>query len=76
MENTERYTPSLTLLSKMGVSLTAFHLEQKTAEFLLHRTSLELGRVTSRRNNPASGCCICARAPFCIPFTLPAPPVP
>ena len=47
MENTERYTPSLTLLSKMGVSLTVFHPEKETAEFLLHRTSLELGQVTS-----------------------------
>ncbi len=47
METTERYTPSLTLLSKMGVSLTAFHPEKDAAEFLLHRTSLELGRVTS-----------------------------
>ena len=47
METTERYTPSLTLLSKMGVSLAAFHPEKEAAEFLLHRTSLELGRVTS-----------------------------
>lgn len=47
METTEHYTPSLTLLSKMGVSLAAFHPEKDAAEFLLHRTSLELGRVTS-----------------------------
>ncbi len=47
METTERYTPTLTLLSKMGVSLTAFHAEKESADFLLHRTSLELGRITS-----------------------------
>lgn len=47
METTERYTPTLTLLSKMGVSLTAFHTEKESADFLLHRTSLELGRITS-----------------------------
>lgn len=47
MDTTERYTPSLSLLSKMGVSLTAFHAETETRESLLYRTSLELGKITS-----------------------------
>lgn len=41
------YTPNLTLLSKMGVNFIPFHPEAETADFLLCRTALESGHVTS-----------------------------
>lgn len=41
----EAYTPSLSLLSKSGVSLTTFHPDAETAGSLLYRVALECGSI-------------------------------
>lgn len=47
MTNTDIYKPSLSLLSQMGIQLVTFHPEAEVLNYLLYRTSLESGTVTS-----------------------------
>ena len=47
MTNTDIYKPSLSLLSQMGIQLVTFHPEAEVLNYLLYRTSLESGMVTS-----------------------------
>lgn len=47
MSKSESYTPSLSLLSKSGVSLIPFRLEADVSDSLLHRRALECGSIAS-----------------------------